>query len=598
MEQSEIINLEEQTEENENIENTEETVETNSITNASLENHENTNTDEQLDLFSFVNTNQTEDTLDEQTFVQCEEKIEENKIENYQDIIDNFTTVNYSTNSQNSTNLQEDKTDFSEHIEEETNKEIELREQNESSFLENNTPTDNTLQKSTEDYIANYKNDNSIGLSFSDDYKMQTNEPNTYSNYAEDFGNNFFSMQFDIDEEENKQEIVENIATDNLNNFNQNTSEDNASQSTDLSQSVINNYASTPYPNNDQSSYAPNNLNEFGQSKTVANIPETILGDDNKVDATQYEKLNYETNVSEEPQTINYKNIFGDMVANENFATEQAYNFLNENNSTNLTNQPVLEQNEVETPEDLPRITPKHNDVNITLIADEDMLNEANSYNENPFERFDKINNDYYEQQNNGYNNVSQTQDTQQQTIQENLPFDKKYAKYYSSFEVPDYQIKYHKKNIDTKPTHSKFISINKLNFANSIIVSLMIILFTTISLCISTKHTTLSNLQWALYVISYVISVTLSVASLIIYALDKNKKKSEISQNSYFYNIFFAIFIVTLALAINIFYGMELANISSYSASFILPICYALIILVQPILRKSLSKLSYFYLD
>lgn len=519
--------------------------------------------DQQLDLFSFVNNNNTE--IEE---VEEEQIIEENDKDNYQDIINNFTTINYSSpKGQNNEHEEETTQEFeNETIEFNEDTNIEqynsyFTEQNsqqnqniEYSELKNETDNKVILPKSNTDFIAQYHSENISNSSFVDDVKMQSAESSNFFSNNFESDNSLFNFNFEDVQNDDKQEDYLDSTTQ--------TFEDDISTK----------------------------FNDF------------VSKDTNLEQTESFENI-------EKPEeiNINYENIFGDMIANnaDNYVSEsqileeQSSDNLQENIEDNsIQNKKFIESTNTNISDDLPRVTPKYNDINRTLTLDQEMINEINNnyYAENPFEKFDRINNQYAEQSQNEQQNTYENEPVYfENNAEKNLPFDKKYANLMTSLDMPDYQIRYYKKQNENKHTHSKFLSINKLNLVHSFIISLIICLFTTITLVCSQS---LSGVQIALYVVSYCFAFLFLIANFILYMLDKTKKISKLKNKSLLYNTFFAIIIIVLSLSINIFYGMNLHNISNYLASFILPICYAIMLFVFPALKKILSKLSYFYTD
>ena len=125
-----------------------------------------------------------------------------------------------------------------------------------------------------------------------------------------------------------------------------------------------------------------------------------------------------------------------------------------------------------------------------------------------------------------------------------------------------------------------------------------MIVVATAITWIFASKSTTISTNQIYIYIACLAVGVLQFLYNFAKYILNKTKKSLEINKNGLAYNSFFAVLIIVLTLALNILFGMKLDNILEYSASFILPMCLSLILLINPLIKKILSKLSKFYIS
>ena len=175
------------------------------------------------------------------------------------------------------------------------------------------------------------------------------------------------------------------------------------------------------------------------------------------------------------------------------------------------------------------------------------------------------------------------------------MAFDKKYANVSNRFEVPDYEVRYYRK--DSKDdTSTRFLSINKLNLALSFIYALFITLATTISLIVVSLNVEITGFQTAMFVISYLIAVCYLLFYFLKYVANKNKKTNGLKKVENMTRTFIAITITILAIAVNLFMGMNTDNITSYFASLIFPIMYAILIVLYSPLKNFLSKFTVFY--
>ena len=352
---------------------------------------------------------------------------------------------------------------------------------------------------------------------------------------------------------------------------------------------------------------------------------------EHEVDDNSNEKIDdgLKTEVVQEKSSVDYKNIFGDLISqqpveldkNAEIDDEFVYNNTNSNdlnqenaNETVVTEQKSTLQDKIN--EELPRNDDAIKDINRTLMFDTTPKKQE-TYNSNNFEKYDQTpfmeGNGFGEekQQNNPfekydtyqkiddvkYQNNSKKEpsyDYQNERIS-NLSFDKKYANAYNKFEVPDYEVRYFRKN-NVQNSASKFISINRLNLVNSFILSLLMCIATTICLIISTAKSSMSGFQMFVYVLSYLICFSTLIVNFFKYHFNKNKKVQKIKKPESMYLSFIAIVMITLSIAINLLAGMSFDNIAGYLASFILPMFYACVLLINYPLKKFLSKFASFY--
>ncbi len=550
--------------------------------NAEATNDENA---KQLDLFTYSQNKptQSEDVLEEK------QELTEQTTNNYDDIIENFTTK---VDEQNIAKTED-------------------------VAFENASETQNIQPEQTD--VSLQKNEENL-----DDYKKAY------------YGSNSFIQNSAFETPENshsKQDLTHG-----------------ESYLDSLDYSALNDYKNEISATDDneplQEESTSQNLNDG-----VLNETRQIVDDDfihsNNAKVTNAEETQSTENV--ENKNFNYRDIFGDMMSNEIptkeeqtmpqndttpsqaekvEATQETSSFIEtpvDYNQHNYVTMPENANKVEQTPkpfvDDLPRRDTSM-DVNRTFNYDKTTLSSnpytsSYSHEENVFEKLDRMAN---EQAQNGYqsdyqsNYQNETQNanyggfsnssvdqSRQQTVapqpptEQIIPFDKKCSNVNNNFEVPDYQIRYYNKKSEQKVA-SKFISINKLNLVSTFIISILICLFTTITLICTSQKTTISPQQNAVYIVSYVVAIALLLFRFAKYLANKSKKVEKLDSNEMLYTIFVVIVLMILALATNLFLGMTFANIIDYSASFILPICYSVVLIINPFIKKALSKMANFY--
>lgn len=550
--------------------------------NAEATNDENA---KQLDLFTYSQNKPTqgEDVLEEK------QELTEQTANNYDDIIENFTTK---VDEQNIAKTED-------------------------VAFENASETQNIQPEQTD--VSFQKNEENL-----DDYKKAY------------YGSNSFIQNSAFETPENshsKQDFTHG-----------------ESYLDSLDYSAINDYENEISATDDneplQEESTSQNLNDG-----VLNETRQIVDDDfihsNNAKVTNAEETQLTENV--ENKNFNYRDIFGDMMSNgiptkeeqtmpqndttpsqaeKVEATQETSSFIEtpvDYNQHNYVTMPENANKVEQTPkpfvDDLPRRDTSM-DVNRTFNYDKTTLSSnpytsSYSHEENVFEKLDRMAN---EQAQNGYQsdyqsnyqnetqnanyggfNNSNVDQSRQQTVapqpptEQIIPFDKKCSNVNNNFEVPDYQIRYYNKKSEQKVA-SKFISINKLNLVSTFIISILICLFTTITLICTSQKTTISPQQNAVYIVSYVVAIALLLFRFAKYLANKSKKVEKLNSNEMLYTIFVVIVLMILTLATNLFLGMTFANIIDYSASFILPICYSVVLIINPFIKKALSKMANFY--
>lgn len=554
--------------------------EQNAFENANVETTDDESA-KQLDLFTYSQNKptQSEDVLEDK------QELTEQTANNYDDIIENFTTK---VDEQNIAKT-EDVTS------------------------ENNVETQNLQPEQTD--VSLQKNEENL-----DDYKK------TY------YGSNSFIQNSAFETPENshsKQDFTHG-----------------ESYLDSLDYSALNDYENEISATNDNEPLQEENTSQ-NLNDGVLNETRYICNDDfphpNNAKVTNTEKTQSAENV--ENKNFDYRDIFGDMMSNDAPAKEGQTTSQNDTtpsqaektettqetssfvetpagyNQHNYVTMPENTSKVEQTPkpfvDDLPRRDTSM-DVNRTFNYDKTTLSSnpytsSYSHEENVFEKLDRMAN---EQAQNGYQSDYQNEtqnanyggfsnsnvdQSRQQTVapqpatEQIIPFDKKCSNVNNNFEVPDYQIRYYNKKSEQKVA-SKFISINKLNLVSTFIISILICLFTTITLICTSQKTTISPQQNAVYIVSYVVAIALLLFRFAKYMANKSKKVEKLNSSEMLYTIFVVIVLMILTLAINLFLGMTFANIIDYSASFILPICYSVVLIINPFIKKALSKMANFY--
>lgn len=514
----------------------------------------------QLDLFSYINnapTNNTsiDDKIDEE---------EKNDEQNFDEIIKNFTTYETANELEN---IQPENELNEKEFETENIKELEAEKE----LLDDDTVTFNTVKNNFEEAINEQTNHgNNLNQSKTQTNKTEINDEevalqkNDEKDFLSFYKNNHMSTSSFADN--SKFETVEkSYFNDSENVF-------------DIDSFNLNS----------------NTSNNFDEPTNIGVANEDLL------ETEQSNLPNENQNGNQSSSAIDYANIFGDLMTSnknaESVASESEE--IDDNLKEDLQVTQKNNQNNTNTGfvDELPRINTNQNNINRTLMVDQNMLNDLNEqYNEeNPFEKLDsKIKEQFDEntevEQNNAYN--------QNSFKERNIPFDRKFGHVLDNFEIPDYQVRYYKKSTSKAKT-SKFISINKLNLVSSIIISILLCVLTTAILICSSLKVSPNGTQIACYALSYVAIIFMLMFNLLKYQTNKNKKILELNKNQIITNSFFAVVLIILTIALNILFGMNLTNILDYSASFILPLCYSLILFIQPLVKKFLSRFSGFYLN
>ena len=571
--------------ENEEISNNNQELE--EVQNNNFENLENEE-DEQLDLFSISNASGEEQQVEEKTEEQ--EKLEQE--DNFEDIMLNMQTVEDQDDNPFDDNLKNEEAEQNDDsIGREVYEEY-LSPKDESAELYENKEQaldDEYVDKVAETYnlqqVENNKNEEDNNEDDEQIEKvsiLQKNNVDILEEYRKNHVSfNKFSDSTQFEEPENS---FSNYFENN-NILNDNQTDNNAS-------SVLN----QEHVDNEQNEEKPKE--------------ENVL----YYDLTNNKEVNKEdTTVQKQTSTLDYKDIFGDLMSSKEESNKEEFvQYSKENEPVNEENKESVEETvEVKPQEkqnnfdDLPRFDSDMQDINRTFMQSKESIennNKSNNFEKydsspfessdrNPFEKYDTYEPMDYanDSKNNAYNDEVYEQRTNA------LAFDKKYANIYNKFEVPDYEVRYFKKSNPAKNNQSKFISINRLNLAVSCVLCLLMCIATTITLIVSSKNNA-NGFQTTCYILSYILLAVIISFDFTKYMLNKNKKTHTLNKNESLINLFFAIFVAILSISINLFLGMSFANIKNYMGSFTLPLYYSLYLLVKFPLKKFLSKFANFY--
>lgn len=553
--------------------------------NGDLEQPEQEN-NEQIDLFSFVEQPETENNIDEILTQDNEiQKSEENEnielVENKDEQkVEQIEDVNDQNNWQDiEDNLKTTKVENYENVE------------HDDEILSHDEQTENEvlLEKNSQDVIEEYKKSNFNFNSYIDNSLTEEettsffaeNQVDNYSNPQDE--NSLFETNFELSEAEQnvepKSEVIEN--------------------------EFVENHSATEKAENQDT------------------ILENVIEYENENKPFESEEKVEETKQA----AVDYKDIFGDLISSGNsdavLDDELVYNASQQADKENQNDFEKVENNDFESKEyyenknqhaevqqikELPRNEESIKDINRTLMFDTNSQKKASSadfekydqtpfketnsfesYSNNPFEKYDTYQNIDENVKNTETNSANYSQKT------DKMSFDKKYANANNKFEVPDYEVRYFRKN-NVQNNVSKFLSINKLNLVQSFILSLLICLITTVLLVVVATKVEISGFQMFMYILSYLIAFGILIFNFLKYASNKNKKIQKLPRHESMYSTFVAIVLVILSLAINLFMGMNFDNIVAYFGSLLLPIFYALIILINYPLKKFLSKSASFY--
>lgn len=345
----------------------------------------------------------------------------------------------------------------------------------------------------------------------------------------------------------------------------------------------------------------------FGQKSTenlqAINQPHNPPKNENILSSDEYnlsqenmrnsDELSSENTILKDEDTINLRSIFGDVLdESESKASNleeqnQNYNDYNETNFgiENLSKtSPLNNENSFENviTEDSPNSNAVNN-INISLQVEGDNSSRSNSY-----DNFYGNNYYNYEQNNNTYNE----QKEQINDSFESIPFDKKCASRINN--CNDFEIRYlRKNNIENK--NSSVIKTAKINMHTSWIIMIMsLVASVCLYFLIPAEKTSLT--QKIFYLVGMGIMLTYSLIQMIKFGVSKQRVPEYFyEKNNSSFVILICFILVVITVGLNLIFGLKWNNLISYSGSFILQIINLFLIIISPIIKKILSKFSYY---
>ena len=313
----------------------------------------------------------------------------------------------------------------------------------------------------------------------------------------------------------------------------------------------------------------------------------------------------------EQSKTIDYRDIFGDLVSKDNEQQEKPEE-VNTYEPAQEIQKPVEQPNE--RPDPSPYVTERpqnvdntsynyysknsnqevraesdgnpFNDINLTLMSNgksriDEMYEMQNNYNE--FEKYDDVG--YYQDE-----NIYSNQDID---TTHNVAFDKKYDNLENTFEVPNYKIRYQQK--PTQKRQSRFILSNKLNLISNLMLCLLLAICNTITLLIC-KSIGSDNFQIVFCNICYGIMTSIILVSLIMYMINPAKRIHNLKKYDLIISLSICAIILVLTFMINIWAGMTLQNFSNYIATLIMPIFFGIALVLSHATKRILANSNKFY--
>lgn len=292
-------------------------------------------------------------------------------------------------------------------------------------------------------------------------------------------------------------------------------------------------------------------------------------------------------NENDELKNLNFKSIFGDLYDDreqqEKIETERQ-KFLDtyfaekpKENEFEELEQNLRDASENKTKqEELPRYDMSNN-INYSLKPSDDYVpkkqTNAQTQEANPTYETNEFAPNYFNQNFNSKNSVS---------------FDKKCES--RGYNFNDYEIRYlRQNNIDSKQT--KFVKINKLNFFANITTSLIALILSLV--CFFVIKQSQNHIQTLFYILDFTLVGLFVIYSLFTYLSDPNRRGVfRTSKKKIWLNLLISILVISAITCFNIFVlGMNLQNILSFGASFIIPIIIVVLCFINPLLVIFLHK-------
>ena len=169
-----------------------------------------------------------------------------------------------------------------------------------------------------------------------------------------------------------------------------------------------------------------------------------------------------------------------------------------------------------------------------------------------------------------------------------NVSFDKKCES--RGYNFSDYEIRYlRQNNIESKQT--KFVKINKLNFFANMTTSLIALILSIV--CFFVLKQSKNHVQTLFYILDFTLIGLFVIYHLFTYLNDPNRRgvfKS--SKKKIWLNLLISVLIIGAIACFNIFVlNMNLQNILSFSASFIIPTIIVILCFFSPLLAILFHK-------
>lgn len=574
------------------------------------------NQGDQLDLFYFVNKVQENQS----------NKTEESIVDNLDHIVENKTTKNDLQDIENNLTTKTENYSIQSNLENKNSETQDINFDDSKKDLENIYSSTNKvifMQKNDEDVLDEYKKQRTTFNTYIENSILE-NDETTFNDYY----NNAFSFEKNEDDVHKSinQSNQQNLESENEYNLNDDDKDNSANDlfsfnkdNLDYDEELSESEKATDLISNSKKQHIIENRDQ--QNTKI------LHNSEQKDDEISSNNSSVKTENIE--NQVDYKDIFGDLISSQNkdaeLDDELVYNSqesFSKNNSTesnffdrktqladNDLKEEFSSQKSFEKAPELPRNNDAIKDINRTLFCDKSNVsnskndfesydqtpfNETNSFNySDPFERYDT----YQKIEEPQKADVSSTaeQNSMYSKRTGHLAFDKKYANAYNKFEVPDYEVRYFKKQTENNPV-SRYLSINKLNLVKNFIFSILIGIVTTIALIFAGLYSKTSGFQMFLFIISYLIGFGTLLFNFLRYSANKHKKVQRLNKAETMFTTFVAIVLVILSISVNLLIGFDFSNISGYIASFVLPIFYALLLILNYPLKKFLSKFRSFY--
>ncbi|MBQ0017326.1 MAG: helix-turn-helix transcriptional regulator [Clostridiales bacterium] len=320
------------------------------------------------------------------------------------------------------------------------------------------------------------------------------------------------------------------------------------------------------------------------QEKRMSDALSGNLNDSNELNSNAFITSPVQEPKKEESEinSLNLKSIFGDMM--EDDKVEDLINSQNSLSENEISNNVSLKNEE--STDLLPRYDVSNN-VNLCLQSDYIKPQEV--------ERKDF--NDYFgpfEAKNEQSIVIEQPIIKENNTFTEKESFDKKCAK--RGFNFNDYEIKYLRKN-NLEQKVSRFTKINKLNFANSLCVSTLALLFViALMVAYGKTYSTFAPLQLTFFIISLILPVAYVSFYLVRFIKNKDERKEyKFEKELFSTSLFLGILAIVILFCINLIFGLSFGSIFEFSGSLISLSINVVMFILSPIIKICFSKITYF---